>query len=93
MGLLMKHRDIDVLNEAADNYARQLREVFATRVVGPEYPNVARVRGLYLKNIMMRFERTEAIAQAKSIIMEIGDKLKSDKHLSSLQIHFDVDPQ
>jgi len=91
--ITMKHRDIDVLNEAADNYARQLREVFATRVVGPEYPNVARVRGLYLKNIMMRFERTEAIAQAKSIIMEIGDKLKSDKHLSSLQIHFDVDPQ
>lgn len=91
--ITIKHRDIDVLNEAADNYARQLRGVFATRVVGPEYPNVARVRGLYLKNIMMRFERTEAIAQAKSIIMEIGDKLKSDKHLSSLQIHFDVDPQ
>ena len=42
---------------------------------------------------MMRFERTEAIAQAKKIIMEIGDKLKGDKSLSPLQIHFDVDPQ
>lgn len=91
--ITMKHRDSDVLNEAADRYARELRSVFATRVVGPEYPSVVRVRGLYLKNIMLRFERTEAIAQAKTIIMELGDKIKSDKALSPLQIHFDVDPQ
>lgn len=91
--ITMKHRDPDTLNEVADRYARELRGVFATRVVGPEYPSVVRVRGLYLKNIMLRFERTEAIAQAKRIIMEMADKLKSDKHLSSLQIHFDVDPQ
>ncbi len=91
--ITMKHRDSDVLNEAADRYARALREVFATRVVGPEYPSVMRVRGLYLKNIMLRFDRTEAITQAKTIIMELGDKIKSDKTLSPLQIHFDVDPQ
>jgi hypothetical protein len=42
---------------------------------------------------MLRFERTEAISQAKTIIMEIGDKVKSDKQFSPLQIHFDVDPQ
>ena len=63
------------------------------RVVGPEYPNVPRVRGLYLKNIMMRFEKNEAIAQAKKIIMDMAERLKGDKMLSSLQIHFDVDPQ
>ena len=91
--ITLKHRDNDLLNEAAKRYADELRQVFENRVVGPEYPNVTRVRGLYLKNIMMRFERTEAIAQAKKIIMEIGDKLKGDKSLSPLQIHFDVDPQ
>ena len=89
----MKHRDNDLLNEAANRYADELKQVFGTRVVGPEYPSVTRVRGLYIKNIMMRFERSEAIAQAKSIIMEIGDKIKGDKSLSPLQIHFDVDPQ
>ncbi len=91
--ITLKHRDSDILNAAADSYAAQLRAVFATRVVGPEYPSVVRVRGLYIKNIMLRFERTEAISQAKTIIMEIGDKVKSDKQFSPLQIHFDVDPQ
>jgi primosomal protein N' (replication factor Y) len=91
--ITMKHRDSDTLNDAADRYATSLRTVFNTRVVGPEYPSVVRVRGLYIKNIMLRFERTEAISQAKTIIMEIGDKVKSDKQFSPLQIHFDVDPQ
>ena len=87
-------RDIvSYVEELAGNTAAQLRAVFATRVVGPEYPSVVRVRGLYIKNIMLRFERTEAISQAKTIIMEIGDKVKSDKQFSPLQIHFDVDPQ
>jgi len=91
--ITMKHRDSEMLNEAAAKYASMLREVFDMRVVGPEYPNVPRVRGLYLKNIMMRFEKNEAIAQAKKIIMDMAERLKGDKMLSSLQIHFDVDPQ
>ena len=91
--ITMKHRDSEMLNEAAARYASMLREVFDMRVVGPEYPNVPRVRGLYLKNIMMRFEKNEAIAQAKKIIMDMAERLKGDKMLSSLQIHFDVDPQ
>ena len=91
--ITLKHRDSDLLNETAATYAAQLRSVFGTRVIGPEYPNVSRVRGLYLKKIILRFERTEAIAEAKHIIIDMADKLKTDKSLSSLQIHFDVDPQ
>lgn len=90
--ITLKHRDREVLNDAAARYAAQLRGVFATRVVGPEYPSVMRVRGLYLKKIMLRFDRGEAVAQAKAIILDMEEKLKSDKRFSSLQIHFDVDP-
>ena len=70
-----------------------MRGVFGQRVMGPEYPSVMKVRGLYLKKILLRFERSEPIADAKHIIMDIADKLKSDKNQASLQIHFDVDPQ
>lgn len=91
--ITLKHRDSDTLNEGAARYASMLRQVFATRVIGPEHPNVSRIRGLYIKKILLRFERTEAIAQAKEIILNMGDDLKRDKTFSSLQIHFDVDPQ
>lgn len=91
--ITLKHRDSDILNDGAAQYAALLRQVFGTRVIGPEYPNVTRIRGLYLKKILLRFERSEAIAQAKEIILNIGDDLKRDKTYASLQIHFDVDPQ
>lgn len=91
--ITLKHRDSDTLNEGAARYASMLRQVFATRVIGPEHPNVSRIRGLYIKKILLRFERTEAIAQAKEIILNMGDDLKRDNTFSSLQIHFDVDPQ
>ena len=91
--ITLKHRDSDTLNEGAARYASMLRQVFATRVIGPEHPNVSRIRGLYIKKILLRFERTEAIAQAKEIILNMGDDLMRDKTFSSLQIHFDVDPQ
>ena len=91
--ITLKHRDSDHLNDTAAAYAAQLRGVFGQRVMGPEYPSVMKVRGLYLKKILLRFERSEPIADAKHIIMDIADKLKSDKNQASLQIHFDVDPQ
>lgn len=90
--ITLKHRDKEVLNDASSKFAAQLRGVFATRVIGPEYPSVMRVRGLYLKKIMLRFERGEAILQAKSIILDMGEKIKAEKRFSTLQIHFDVDP-
>ena len=91
--ITLKHRDSDILNEASADFAGKLRQVFGTRVLGPEYPSVTRVRGLYLKKVLLRFERTEAIKQAKSIILDIADKEQHNKAYSSLQIHFDVDPQ
>ena len=91
--ITLKHRESETLNDAAARYAAGLREVFGTRVIGPEYPSVSRIRGLYIKKIMLRFERSEAIAEAKKIILDLADRLKTDKRLSSLQIHFDVDPQ
>ncbi len=91
--ITLKHRESETLNDAAARYAAGLREVFGTRVIGPEYPSVSRIRGLYIKKIMLRFERSEAIAEAKKIILDLADQLKTDKRLSSLQIHFDVDPQ
>lgn len=91
--ITLKHRDSDTLNNVANLMATQLRQVFENRVIGPEYPNVSRVRGLYIKKIILRFERSEAIAEAKRIILDIADNLKAYKPLSSTQIHFDVDPQ
>ena len=88
----MKHRDADLLNNAADWMAMQLRGAFAGRVMGPEYPLVSRIRGLYLKQITLRFERTEPIADAKRVIRQIGDDLGKQEGWSGVCIIYNVDP-
>ena len=93
INITLRHRDAETLNEAAALFAGSLRQVFAQRVVGPEYPNVPRVRGLYLKKIMLRFEPGEPLSQAKTIIMQLGEKMRAEKDKRNVQIIFDVDPQ
>lgn len=90
--LTLKHRDADLLNDAADWMAHQLRGAFAGRVLGPEYPLVSRIRGLYLKQITLRFERSEPIADAKRVIRQIGDDLTKQEGWSGVSVIYDVDP-
>ncbi len=90
--ITLKHRDAAVLDAAADWMAAQLRGTFAWRVMGPEYPLVSRIRALYLKDITLRFEKSEPIADAKRVIMHIADDLTKQEGWSSVAVHFDVDP-
>lgn len=91
--ITLRHRESEILNDAAARLAASLRTTFGNRVLGPEYPSVARIRNQYIKKIILRFERSEAIAQAKNIIIDMADELIHNKQYSPLQIHFDVDPQ
>ena len=90
--ITLKHRDADVLDGAADWMAAQLRATFAGRVMGPEYPLVSRVRALYLKVLTLRFERTEPIADAKRVLLQVGDDMVKQEGWSGVSIHYDVDP-
>ncbi len=90
--ITMSHRDQDVLNTAAAVAAQQLRMVFGNRVMGPEYPSIPRIRGMYLKQIMLRFERTDALSAAKQQILVIFDAIEHDKQFRPLKVIYDVDP-
>lgn len=90
--ITMKHADSEVLNAAADWMATQLRGAFGQRVMGPEYPLVSRIRALYLKTITVRFERSEAIVDAKRLMMQIADDLTKKEGWARVAVYFDVDP-
>ncbi|MBP5676917.1 MAG: primosomal protein N' [Bacteroidales bacterium] len=90
--ITLRHRDAEVLGAAAEWLAEQLRTVFGNRVIGPEYPLVSRVRALYIKKITLRFERSEAIGDAKRVMMLMADDLTKKEGWSGVSVHFDVDP-
>ncbi|MBP5189514.1 MAG: primosomal protein N' [Bacteroidales bacterium] len=91
--ITVRHQKEELVSQVAALYASRLRAHFAERVMGPEYPNVARIRNQYLKRIMVRFAVGEAIGEGKRIMIQESEELLKDKAFARVQILFDVDPQ
>jgi primosomal protein N' (replication factor Y) len=53
---------------------------------------VARVRNLFLKDILIKIEREASIRNAKKIISEHINNFKNTKEYKSVYVHIDVDP-
>ena len=88
----LKNKDYHLLNDAARYFTDQLRDVLGSRVLGPEYPLVSRVKNLYIKNVLVKFETKASAPKVKEIIAAARDKLQSDQQYRPVRVHIDVDP-
>ena len=88
----LKHADADLLNDASAILAKLLREKFGKRILGPEYPQVSRIRNLYLKNILIKLEQGVNLPRVKEDIRSAIDSLHANIHLSQVRVIVDVDP-
>ena len=85
------HKDVDMVNSSAKFLADELKRYFKERVLGPEFPIVARVRNLYQKTILLKIEREASVVQAKKIVSELLVHFKSGEY-KAVRVQMDVDP-
>ena len=90
--ITMRHRQIDYLNAAAEEFSIKLREVLGNRILGPEFPPVSRVKNMYLKNILVKIERAGGVTNAKNIIASRIEGIATHIHFKQVQFIIDVDP-
>ncbi|MBU2650779.1 MAG: primosomal protein N' [Bacteroidetes bacterium] len=88
----VKHRDPDLLNEASGLYARILKKTLGNRILGPEYPLVARIKNQYIKDILVKSEKDASISWVKSKILEGTQELQSEHKFKGIMIQMDIDP-
>ncbi|NPD45819.1 MULTISPECIES: primosomal protein N' [unclassified Lentimicrobium] len=88
----LKHKDYRVLNEAMQDFSSLLREKFGQRIIGPEYPMVARMRNLYLKEVLLKLEKGYPIDSSRKVIHDILDAFNSGKQYKAIRVVIDVDP-
>jgi primosomal protein N' (replication factor Y) (superfamily II helicase) len=88
----IKHKDRDVTDAAAGTLANELRKNFKGIVLGPEYPGVARVNNLYIKQLLIKFKRGKEEQEAKHWLKEIIHITKLDKRFAQVRFAVDVDP-
>jgi primosomal protein N' (replication factor Y) len=89
----LKHRDQYKLNMAANDLALALRKDFGQQVLGPEFPMVSRIRNLYIKHILIKFDRRQHSGKIKALLSSKLSAFNANPDHKSLIIQLDVDPQ
>lgn len=89
--ITFKHKNFNILNEAAEWFAKSLRNVFGESVLGPEYPPVARIRNQYLKNVLIKINRDWAISRTKDSIKKIERSFNAISQYRGVRVIYNVD--
>ena len=88
----LKHKDYQKLNPAAAELSSQLRPIFKHDLLGPEYPMVSRVKNLYIKQMLVKFNREYSSKQVKELIMSKIHEFQLLPDYKSVIVQIDVDP-
>ncbi|MBE7175167.1 MAG: primosomal protein N' [Mucilaginibacter polytrichastri] len=89
----IKHKDPAKLEIAANTLALRLREAMGNRIIGPEFPLIARVRTWYIKTILIKLEKQGDTAQRyKNNLKDILTRFQQEKESRGTLVQVDVDP-
>ncbi|MBT8307601.1 MAG: primosomal protein N' [Maribacter sp.] len=89
--ITFKHKNYNTLNEAADWFAKALRNVFKSGILGPEYPPVARIRNQYLKNVLIKIPIGQSLGKTKNSIKRIENSFNAISQFRSVRVIYNVD--
>lgn len=90
--ITLKHRDCDVLDEVCGKLATLLKEFLGERLIGPEYPLVDRIKGYYLKELLIKAAKDSSLQEIKKRIREETFGILKIPAYRSVQAGIDVDP-
>ena len=90
--LTLLHKDEEQLNDSAKFFGDELKKKLGKRVIGPGFPLVARIKNLYLKNILVKVEKESSANSVKRIISEGISLMRNSPSHKSARIQVDVDP-
>lgn len=91
--ITLKHKNLDIVNQASTYFANHLKSYLKERVKGPAEPGISKIRDYYIRDILIKIEKNGQINQkTKTLIQEISTELFKQKGMSQLKISINVDP-
>ncbi len=91
--ITLRHKNKQILDNASAVYAQWLKKLFGNNILGPEYPIINKTHDLYLKNIILKLDKSLNINKLKHDSQYLAKRLTENNQFKSVQIVFDVDPQ
>lgn len=89
--ITFKHKEYNRLNEAAEWFAKALRNSLGGNVLGPEYPPVARIRNQYLKNVLVKIPQGVSVKKVKDGIRRTERSFNAVAQFRSVRVIYNVD--
>lgn len=89
--ITFKHKDYNRVNLAANWYAKSLKNVFKSNVLGPEFPPISRIRNLYHKNILVKVPQNQSLVKTKAAILKIDNSFNTVKDFRPVRVVLNVD--
>lgn len=88
----LKHADAEVVKAAAQAMGKNLRNAWPQNVLGPEQPLVSRIRGLFIRQILIKFARPQSLGPGKEFIRQSITAIHETKEYRQVKIAVHVDP-
>ena len=90
--LTLKHKDKNIVTEAAQKLAALLAQDLKDFVVGPAPPIIGRLRNQYLMEIMLKLPKEYGMSMTyKKVIRNHINLMQSEKRFRSVHVVADVD--
>lgn len=90
--ITVRGKDATLVDMGSQHLAQQLKQSLASRILGPEYPVVARIRDEYHKHILVKLEREGNSGKMKEVIARYIAEFKVHTDFKKLRVVIDVDP-
>ena len=87
----LKHKDHVRLNKAAMTLYQSLRELMGNKIVGPSEPLLSRVRGKYVRQLLIRFHNRSFSSRKVKIHFAV-EAFKGSTAGKGIQVQLNVDP-
>ena len=87
--IYLRHRSQYVADCASRDMAAALLPIFGDNLLGPANPPVARIKSLFIRQIMLKVGRTAPVARVRSVLQQTAAKITGQY---GADVYFDVDP-
>jgi primosomal protein N' (replication factor Y) len=87
----VRHRERDKVIQGAMDLGKILRKDFGNRVLGPEFPVIAKVRNFYIMNMLLKIEKGVSQRNVKVILHDRIAEFKARPATNAIRVVVDVD--
>lgn len=89
--ITLRHKNYDVVDKGAIWLGKSLTNTFGDMLLGPTIPAIARIRGRYIRTLMVKIPQDKNLKQTKQQLFKIKNAFQAIVEFRAIRLSIDVD--